>query len=214
MKIAHLTNPFPNGFTDNDLEKATECLLEFQEVYDAIVDGTACIRFVDGDRKGSIARISFRDKAPPRPSFEPYRGGRWNTDITRIMNESYFFCVAKWDDRRNKIQCHVPHSEIEVLLEYDGPTVWQRFDAETAKQEILKNPNQKDINGNVLAIGDSVLYINARYGSRMVLEEGNVAEFAVNVNSKGWTITTIIESKSGEYSSLQYPESMVYKFDT
>lgn len=39
--------------------------------------------------------------------------------------------------------------------------------------------------------------------NRMVLEEGTITEF---------TFATIIESKTGEQSSLQYPESMVYKF--
>jgi hypothetical protein len=89
--------------------------------------------------------------------------------------------------------------------------VWEKFDAKAAKDEILKNPDQKDINGRVLSIGDRVLYINARYGSRMTLDEGSVTEFLVSANSKGHAISVVIESKAGEESNLQYPESMVYK---
>jgi hypothetical protein len=88
------------------------------------------------------------------------------------------------------------------------------FDAKAAKAEILKNPDQKDINGKVLGVGDRVLYINARYGSRMILDQGTVKEFLAAANSKGHSIATVITSEDGgEESSLQYPESMVYRMD-
>jgi uncharacterized Zn ribbon protein len=103
--------------------------------------------------------------------------------------------------------------ETEFLIDYGGPTVWKKFDAKAAKNEILKNPDQRDINDNVLSVGDRVLYINARYGSRMTLDEGTVLEFLASVDSKGHSITTVIESKTGEQSSLSYPESMVYRLN-
>jgi uncharacterized Zn ribbon protein len=173
------------------------------------VAGTAYARFIDGDRKGSICRLVLDNGIGERPSIE--RSWRsWDRDITHEIKGTHIGCRAEWDGRRNKTRFSIPHYEAEVLLDYEGPTVWEKFDAKTAKEELLKNPNQKDINGNVLAIGDKVLYINARYGSRMVLEEGSIAEFAASVNSKGHTIATIIESQNGEMSSLSYPEDMVY----
>lgn len=123
------------------------------------------------------------------------------------------YCIATWDGRRNKVKVTVPnhYEPAEILLDYDGPTIWEKFDAKAAKEELLKNPDQKDIKGNVLSVGDRVLYINARYGSRMTLDEGKIVEFAASVNSKAHAFSTIIESDTGEQSTLQYPESMVYK---
>lgn len=215
MQVIKLRNLFTNGFDPNkDLKEAEAILIEFQAVYDAIDAKTACIRYIDGDRKGSIARVSFSDKyrpqARPEITYNPYSGS-WNKSLTKMIAGDHFYCTATWDGRRNKVQASFPNREIEVLLNYDGPTVWALFDAKAAKAEVLKNPDQKDINGEVLAVGDEVLYINARYGSRMTLEKGTVLEFAVTANSKSHTVATIIGSKTGEQSSLQYPESMVCK---
>jgi uncharacterized Zn ribbon protein len=140
-----------------------------------------------------------------------YRRSSWDKAITHEIGHDYFGCIAKWDGRQNKPKLHLPDRETEFLLDYIGPTIWEKFDAKAAKNEILKNPDQKDINGNVLAVGDRVLYINARYGERMTLNEGTVTEFLASVNSKAHAITTVIENKDGESSSLLYPESMVYK---
>ena len=214
MKVFPLRDPFPNGFAPKDAAAAQAALENYQAVYDAIVAGTACIRFIDGDRKGSIARVHLDpayDHLPcRRPIIEYRQPSYWDREANQQIQHTYIWCVATWDGRKNKIKINVPNDEIEVLLEYDGPTIWEKFDAKAAKADLLKSPDQTDINGKVLSIGDSVLYINARYGSRMTLEEGKIVEFAASVNSKGHTITTIIESLSGERSSLLYPEDMVY----
>lgn len=215
MKVMSLKNPFPNGFASKDQDAAQAALGKYQEVYDAIVAGTACIRFIDGDRKGSIARVCPDPAYDHLPSRRPVIGYRhpnsWDREVNQQIDNTYMWCLATWDGRKNKVKVSLPDRDIEVLLDYDGPTVWEKFDAKAAKAELLKNPDQKDINGKVLSIGDPVLYINARYGSRMTLEEGTITEFAASVNSRDHSFATIITSKSGEQSSLQYPESMVYK---
>ena len=216
MKVIILKDPFPNGFAPKDQAAAEAALETYQEVYDAIEAGTACVRFIDGDRKGSIARVQFDPAYSHIPKNRPvigYRRSSYYGDraANQEIEHTRFWCVATWDGRKNKVKITLPEYESEILLDYDGPTIWEKFDAKAAKEDILKNPDQKDINGNLLSIGDPVLYINARYGSRMTLEEGKVKEFTVSVNSKDHTITTVIESKTGELSSLQYPESMVYR---
>jgi uncharacterized Zn ribbon protein len=217
MRVILLANRFPNGFNlETNGDEARENLEEFEAVYDAINAGTACVRFLDGDRKGSVARLAFGDgtKEPKRPEIcHAYSHSR-SYNITHRIENAYLRCVATWDGRRNKVQVTLPnyYEAAEILIDYDGPTVWEKFDTKAAKDAILKNPDQKDINGKVLSVGDTVLYINARYGSRMTLDEGTVVEFLASVNSKAHTIATVIESKTGEQSSLQYPESMVYKF--
>lgn len=215
MQVISLKNPFPNGFAPKDAEAANAALAQYQTVFDAVEAGTACVRYIDGDRKGSIARVKLDPAYAHLPRRRPvieYRSYRYRgDDADQQIANTHFWCVATWDGRKNKVKVNVPSHEIEVLLDYDGPTVWEKFDTKAAKEDILKNPDQKDINGNLLSIGDPVLYINARYGSRMTLEEGKIKEFNASVNSKDHTITTVIESKTGELSSLQYPESMVYR---
>lgn len=215
MQVVRLNNPFYNGFAPKDAEKANEILAQYTAVYDAIAAGTAYVRFVDGDRKGSIARLKFEKYEngiySSRPRISENHRNSWSRELTKKLDHLHIWCVATWDGRANKPKITVPNDDIVILLDYDGPTIWEKFDAQAAKAELLKNPDQKDINGNVLSVGDSVLYINARYGSRMTLEEGMVVEFLASVNSKEHTITTVIESKTGEQSSLQYPESMVYR---
>lgn len=206
MKIAQLERDY--NLTDPKV--ADDILARYMEVYDAITAGTARIRYIDGDRKGSIAIPVFRHNGEYRPKVEAKR--RYSGDpLTYDIGHCYFFCDATWEGRKNKVQVTMPSREVEVLLGYEGPTIWEKFDAKAAKVELLKNPDQKDIYGKVLSIGDPVLYINARYGSRMVLTEGKIVEFKVSVDSSGHTFATIIESLTGEQSSLQYPEDMVYK---
>lgn len=214
MRIIQKRDTFYNGFRDSDMPLALSILQEYIDVFEAIKNETAHVRFVDGDRKGSIAKIRFDEKHNNKSPIICRKYDSWDKELTHKFENIRFSGILTWTGRKNKVHCTLwPYgcNEFEILLDYDGPTVWEKFDAKEAKNKILENPNQKDIKGNILAIGDTVLYINARYGHRMVLDEGKIIEFDASVNSKGHTITTIIENASGEISSLQYPEDMIYK---
>lgn len=210
MRVLTLSNPYCNGFKNEDDPVAVAYLDQLKEVHAALNAGTLYCRFIDGDRKGSIARL---EPEPGCVNNEP--GIRWFNSYSKQFNwkfeRDYFSTICRWDKRKNKVKLFLPHRDAELLLDYNGPTVWQKFDANAAKQEALANPNQCDIDGNLLEINDNVLFINARYGARMVLSFGRIAEFKAVANSYGTTITTIIESEAGEKSELLYPEDMVYK---
>ncbi len=204
--------PFINGFKDDKNPDVLIYLEGLKRAYAALHAGTLYARFISGDRTGSVVKLThnpaYRHQEEPGIRYSPvsFRDGPWY----RFENE-YFFCVCSWDDRRNTVKVNFPNRVIELLLNYDGPTVWAKFDAKSAKEKVLQNPDQKDIDGNVLSIGDKVMYINARYGSRMGLERGTVKEFKVVVNSHTTSISTIIENVTGELSTLSYPEDMVCK---
>lgn len=210
MRVVKLNDPYPNGFAEPDDPIARAYLAQLKEVYEALNQGVLYCRFTDGDRKGSIARLEWE---PDRSHFEP--GVRPSYSYTRNPNwrfdNDYFGTVCRWDKRKNKVKLFLPSNEVELLLEYDGPTVWEKFDNVAAKLKALANPGQFDIDGNLLSVNDRVLYINARYSARMVLSHGTVIEFKAVANSKETTITTVIESDDGERSELLYPEDMVYK---
>ena len=213
MRVVKLKMPnsIINGFTTEDDPEALKYLKDLKAVYEALNDGTLHCRFTDGDRKGSIAKLSLEPGAPNETPVIGHRyGGAWDGVAFTIRNH-YFYTICSWAGRKNKVKVSFPHHEAELLLGYKGPTVWEKFDAKTAKEEALKNPDQRDIDGNVLCIGDSALFINARYGARMVLSRGTITEFKVVANSKGATITTVINDEGGARSELSYPQDMVYK---
>lgn len=207
--------PYLNGFEKEDDPVAVDYLELLKKAHAAFYAGTLYIRFNDGDRKGSIAKVipdpAFGDRQNKIPAIRWNRSFHNKSDY-RFENNT-FYGVATWDDRRNKVKVSFPdwYQTVEILLDYDGPTIWQKFDAGAAKEEVLKNPDQRDINDDVLEIGDRVLYINLRYGSGAILDRGNIKEFKVVANSKTTTITTIIESNDGELSELSYPGKMVWK---
>jgi uncharacterized Zn ribbon protein len=215
MEVIDVNNPFYYGrLTDENDPKALEHLANLIKVYDALENGLLHVRFTSGDRAGSIAKLAHdsryntSDKPRIKRRYHSYRRDAVEYDF----ENDRFYTVCTWDGRRNSVQATFPNPEAELLIGYDGPTVWAKFDAKAAKEAVLKNPNQRDIDGNVLAVGDKVMYINARYGSGMVLTRGVVEEFKASVDSKSTSITTIIRnSKTGETSSMSYPQNMVSK---
>lgn len=213
MRVVKLKMPnsIINGFTAEDDPEALKYLKDLKAVHEALNDGTLHCRFTGGDRKGSIAKLSPEPGAPNEAPVIGHRySGVWNGRAFTIRND-YLYTICSWAGRKNKVKVSFPHHEAELLLGYKGPTVWEKFDAKTAKEEALKNPDQRDIDGQVLGVGDQVLYINARYGARMVLTHGTIKEFKAVADSKGVTITTIVENKDGELSAMLYPESMIYR---
>lgn len=207
--------PFLNGFENENDPVALRYLEQLKEVHNALHAGTLYIRYVKGDRAGSIAHVKpdpAYSKANDREPAIRFNRSFSNKSDFRFENDR-FYVIATWDGRRNQVKESLPfyNQEIEILLDYDGPTVWQKFDAKAAKEEVLKNPDQKDIDGNVLNIGDRVFYINARYGSGFGLERGTIKEFKAVVDSKSTTISTIVVNDQGVESKLNYPESMTCK---
>ena len=75
----------------------------------------------------------------------------------------------------------------------------------------MKNPDQKDIDGNILNIGDNVLYINARYGSGMELCHGKIKEFKAKVDSRRTEIFTVVENAEGVLSTISHSHCMIWK---
>lgn len=213
MKVITLKMPnsIINGFATEDDPEALKYLRDLKAAYEALNNGTLHCRFTGGDRKGSIAKLSPEPGAPNEAPVIGHRyGGAWKGKAFTMHNH-YFYTICSWTGRKNKVKVSFPHHEIELLLGYKGPTVWEKFDTKAAKEEALKNPDQRDIDGQVLGVGDQVLYINARYGARMVLTHGTIKEFKAVADSKGVTITTIVENKDGELSAMLYPESMIYR---
>lgn len=205
MIECNLRNPFPNGFTDETDSSVVEHLSNLNRAFDLLQSGELFVKFIDGDREGSIARVASKYLNARRPEIGYGRHGN------RFHND-YLFGRCSWDGRRNGVDVTIPQPDLVVLFDYNGPTVWELFDAKAAKAEVLKNPDQVDIDGAKLMVGDKVLYMNLRYGSGGTLQHGTIQEFKAVVDSKGALITTIVKSDhADEVSEIRYPERMIYK---
>lgn len=208
-----LKNPYINGFENEDDPLAISYIKERNEIARRILEGTMYVKFISGDREGSIAKIF------PDPTYgklkEATIGGAyrsWDHNIRYAFYDTGIWVICKWDKRSNKPKLSIPDRDIVLLPNYDGPTIWNLFDKNSAKKEILKSPDQYDIDGNLLNIGDKVLYINARYGSGMELQHGKIIEFKVVVDSRKTEIKTVVKSDvNGIISTINYPETMIYK---
>lgn len=207
---------FRSSFDESLMADAIVYLDKLREVHSELLKGKLYVRFTDGDRKGSIARLEL-DPA--------YRGGdkvpcidrtyrHYSSDgPTYEIRNGMFNCIARWDKRSNKpkVPLGYSNSEMEVLIGYDGPTIWEKFDANAAREKLLENPDIRDIDGKKVEVGSKVMYINARYGDRLTLCHGTVDEFRVSVDSKGHSFATIVvEDGTTTESSLRHPESMLW----
>lgn len=215
MEVLNLKNPYLNGFADENDPVALSYLEQLKSVKEALTSGRLYCRYVDGDRKGSVAKLipdpAYSHIADRVPDIR-YSASSWNKGPWYRFENDMFFMIATWKGRKNRVkETWSYYSQFEFLIGDNIETVWEKFDAKAAKEQILKNPDQKDIDGNVLTVGDKVMFINARYGSRMVLERGTIKEFKAVVDSKKTVITTIIENSEGALSTLSYPEDMVCK---
>lgn len=203
---------FPTQEDDPKLVEYVRCINEAKRRLKA--KETLYVRFDHGDRKGSIAKAIFNPKYR-EDTLEPARIDRYsnywgNNEATYHIKNDDFYIICKWDDRSNKVQ--VSSYEVTLLLNYTGPTVWNKFDAKAAKENLLANNDILDIDGNVLAVGDSVLYINARYGSGMELCHGKIKEITAKVNSRSHEFNTVIEKDDdGVISTIKNHSSMIWK---
>ena len=149
MKVITLKMPSSiiNGFATEDDPEALKYIKDLEAVYEALNNGTLHCRFTGGDRKGSIAKLSPEPGAPNEAPVIGHRySGVWNGRAFTIRND-YLYTICSWAGRKNKVKVSFPHHEAELLLGYEGPTIWEKFDTKAAKEEALKEPDQRDIDG-------------------------------------------------------------------
>lgn len=194
---------------DTGLVEHTNTLTRVTEALNA---GRLYARYDDGERAGSIAQVKIDPKYNRSGETPKVKYNRpWHNQDAYWTIEWCLFGLTKFKGRKNSFQISSHDSDITFLIGGDIETVWAKVDYTAKLIEAQENPNQKDIDGNVLSVGDSVLYINARYGSAMTLTHGVIKEFKVTVNFQRVDITTIIKNSDGELSKITKSEDMIWK---
>lgn len=217
MKAISLKNPYPNGI-ETDKEELLEPFISIlDEIRDKIISGEKVyIRITAGERKGSIAYIDKFDPAytQPKPPHI-HRHHRWGEEYYTRVTPYSFYVILGWDGRRNKIRWPT-YNSCEYLRDYEGPTVWEKFDKKAAEMKLLEETEIIDREGNELNIGDRILYINARYGCAASLDRGIIEKIKFNVqkttqDTEYKTVHVIIKNDKGEKSDIKNPKLSILK---
>lgn len=216
MKLPNEFIPNTRGYyAEPDDQEALIAVAQQHLLVDQLLEGKLFVKFISGDRKGSIARV----KLEPEISYQTQTYARIEQMRVRSrdpiryeIKPAFLYLVATWDKRRNSCKFTGPSQETVFLPNYEGPTVYKMFDKKAAKEKLLREPKQLDIDGKLLAVGDKVLYINARYGNAFRLTHGTILEFKASVDSNGHVISTVVTEKdTGLISTVTYSSDMIWK---
>lgn len=219
-----LKDPYPNGSVavEPDGKAYVDALLEMEAMH--LRGEPVYVKYLIGDRKGSIARFVPNympgDALPNHRKCESIYGAKINAHArvyhqgNQVHGHRYqggAHGVCHWDDRRNKVKAFIPHG-FAWMKDYQGPTVWEKFDAKAAKADLLNNVMEQDIDGKKLAVGDEVIYVNSRYGSGTELCHGVIDRFEAKADSRGHTVFTIVKERGKDVESkIQYPGAYIWK---
>jgi hypothetical protein len=216
-----LTHPFPNGSEGNKIHPDGQKFIDLFNEMGKLQEQGKCIyiKILTGDRKGSIAKFvtdteNYKNNKylTVKCSYSgvDYSGLEYSTKKIHYNTEGthgYFI----WDGRRNKIQADLwatfeGSEKYAWLKDYNGPTIYRLFDKKKHIKKRLKSIPQKDINGEVLKIGDEVLYCNIRYGCGTVLCKGTIKDFKGKTrkdysDKQRTSIYTIVLNEDGKTES-------------
>jgi len=217
LRMISLSNPAPNGVSPEKEAVFRPFINAINEIIDKIKRGERVyLGITNGERKGSIGYVKFLDSyyVNHRPRithyYDTWGGGRTHVRI----EDGTIPCTLGWEGRRNKIEWLMTRDTV-YLPDYSGPTVWKKFDKKAAaKAALVKNP-VKDRDGNRLAVGDRVLYINARYGAGACLDRGTIREIKAHTTVYGeqtyTKIHVIIDNDAGVESDIRKAQLSILK---
>lgn len=217
IKQIPLKNPHINGVDPGDEHLLQPHMDTLKEILAKLAAGERVyLGITSGERKGSIAFIQSQDADYDYKEREPtirHTTGSWENKV-RISGDSLYIILG-WEKRRNKIKWSTYQDGTVYLPDYEGPTLWEKFDKKAAAAKALKEHEVEDSEGNLLAVGDRVIYINARYGSGARLERGVINEIKMKVEVHGEnqyvTAHVIINNDEGQRSDIQKPWLSVIK---
>lgn len=214
-----LRDKYINGVDPEEQELLLPHIETLKEILRKVKNGERVyLGITTGERKGSIAYIHSLD-----PDYlwrdqdrEPKvrHSNVWGSNTVRVDNNS-LYVILRWDKRRNKIKWSTGGGDTVYLPDYEGPTVWQKVDKKKLAKETLKKRKVKDREGNVLEVGDRVVYINARYGSGARLDRGTISDIKMHVDVQGENkyVTThvIIDNDDGNQSDIRNPDLAILR---
>lgn len=180
------------------------------KIYNHITKHGFChVEILEGDYKGSIAKFTL-DSDFKISYLKNELCSRNYYAKEEIYNYHYFWQGRlSWKGKRNNPKFNMQSKYCNVLLNYDGEEILERFDHKKVKAELLKQ-DVLDIDGRTLEIGDKVLYINTRYGSGSELNHGVIIAFKADAKS-GNVSAEILNDICDQKSMCNHTEYQIYK---
>lgn len=166
-------------------------------------DGNLFIKVLEGDYKGSIAM------------FKPLEGSVKDDVVIRNYGGDFNISCSwsgrlSWKGKKNNPQFIIAHRSCLILEDYRGETLLKRFNLKEESKKLLQG-SVEDIDGNTLAKGDKVLYMNLRYGSGGSLCHGTVSDFKAHARQGYLSVLVSNDLDKEEVSDLNYPHQQIYK---
>lgn len=205
-----------SGFVHDDesVMKSQQWYINLEKVFNQLKEHGYCyVKVKTGDYKGSIAK--FKPIVPIQGDHNlAFHGDRlYRRGIS--TGRKQFFHINRlilgrlsWKGRRNNPKFTLAHEHCEVLLGYEGEEIFEKFDpklaAENMKIEVF------DIDNKPLAEGDTVLYINARYGQATTLCHGVIKRFQAYPKLNLVSVF-VANDETGVESECKYPHSQIFK---
>ena len=216
MENISLKNPYPNGVKLDDEKQLQPFIDIIDEVRDKILAGERVyVKIISGERKGSIAYIECLDLAYNNDAPSISHSFMYKPPTARIKNPS-LNVILRWDKRRNRIKWPT-YDSCEYLRGSTGPTVWEKFDRAAAEKKMLAENDILDRDGIALAVGDRVLYINARYGSGASLDRGTIEKIHFSIKKyqerEFIAVHVIIKNDNGSKSDIKNPNLSILKIE-
>ena len=167
--------------------------------------GFCYVRVEDGDYKGSVAKFTLE-------KTQGYYADSFVTHIIRgaVNIRGHWNGRLSWKGKRNNPMHTITGNTTVLIPEGDEVIETQlvRFDMNSAKKELLKKDSY-DMDGNVLSVGDAVLYINMRYGSGGRLCRGEVTSF--HAHAREGYVSVLINNEDGQSSVCRHPRNQILK---
>jgi hypothetical protein len=197
----------PHTYRGTEEELLSEPFFKNQQLIQQkfIEDGFIYIRVKEGDYEGSIAKFTTNNSEKEKKLFVLTRSRERSYNIN-----FYFYGNLSWDKKRNNPKFILYQNNAEILLGYRGETVLKRVDFKKQAKK-LRELELYDINDKVLALGDSVLYINTRYGGGTCLSKGVIVEFKPHVRGNYLSVIITNSEVEDQTSELNYPSMQIYK---
>lgn len=157
------------------------------------------IKMTNGVFKDSIAYIKTIKEHKCEESPD-----RWSSTPSARQYTINMEVVLAFDDRKNVTTQNIFNDGFIYLSEYEGPTIWSKTDVKTEAAKIKAETIVHDMRDVQLNEGDTVIYINARYGEGSQLAFGIIDEIKVKV-SFNWRgsqeVETLVIIKNLEQNS-------------
>lgn len=166
-------------------------------------DGKLTLEILEGDYKGSIATFTPLEGFLKEDVVIRNYGGDYNINC-------HWTGRLSWKGKKNNPQFIITPDSCKILPEYKGDTLLKRFDLKAESKKLLES-TVEDVNDCTLFKGDTVIYMNLRYGCGGKLCYGTVTDFKAHAR-QGYVSVIVSNSNSPEETSeLNYPHMQIIK---